>query len=307
MAYLTVKPALESELCIDVSAEQAALMLRAIGADTTPYRRYRDRKYFYASKNRADKGSDDALWEDLVEKGAALRHEDSYAVSMRGLWCLELYTDSTIYAYYDDPEQLIIEALALHEIHDHCREFPVPITALAQTFHLNERQVAGIVHKCASEGYVEKHCYRGAHGWRTTDKVKNHPEYQRRNTKETAMRRHAIEETKARMRRDLPHVNSADKLGAYIEFIYGSLPGPHGHYFPEDIRGLGFTDDKIRELFPDMDDLIPGNWSSHGYTHGKFELGLYLEPEEGRLPDWYGPYTLQMFFADDDIVCSSAR
>lgn len=159
MAYLTVKPALEPELCIDVSAEQASLMLRAIGGDTTPYRRYKDRK----------------------------------------------------------------------------------------------------------------------------------------------------EDTKAAMRKNLPHVKSLDILGVYLEFIYGDMPAPHAPHFPEDIRGLGFTDEKIRELFPDMDDLIPGNWSSHGYTHGKFELGLYLEPEGSRLPDWYGPYTLQMFFADDDIVCISAR
>lgn len=307
MAYLAVKPALEPELCIDVSAEQAALMLRAIGGDSTPYRKYRDSKYYYASQNHADKGADDALWEDLVEKGAALKYDDSYAVSTRGLWYLECYTDSTIYAYYPDPGLLIIGVLTLHELYDHCSEFPMSIRALARNLYLNERQVAGIIHRYASEGYVEKYCYRGAHGWRITDKVKSHPEYQKQYAEVSAMRSHIKEKTKACMRKDLPHVSSAFELGACIEFIYGDMPGPHGGYFPEDIRGLGFTDEKIRELFPDMDDLIPGNWSSHGYTHGKFELGLYLEPEGSRLPDWYGPYTLQMFFADDDIVCISAR
>ena len=107
--------------------------------------------------------------------------------------------------------------------------------------------------------------------------------------------------------KDMSNVKSLDALGVYLEIIYADLPAPHAMHFPEDIRGLGLTDEKIRELFPDKDEMKPGRWSSYGYKHRKFEIGLYLEPENNRLPDWYSPYSLQIFFADDDIVCLAAR
>ena len=308
MHYLAIKPALGPELHIDVSAEQAALMLRAIGGDTTPYRKYRDNKYYYASQNHADKGPDDVLWKDLVKKGAVKRIGDSYVVSTYGLYVLERFTDSTIYAYYDAPEWLVLALLAQHELYDgQCREFPVAITSLARNLNMNVRQVTRIIHKHVADGYVEKYCYQGAHGWRVTDKVRNHPEYQKRLAERIAFDAKIKEDMKADMRKDMPNVKTLDVLGVYLENIYGDLPAPHAMYFPEDIRELGLTDEKIRELFPDKEEMKPGTWSSYGYKHRKLEIGLYLEPEDNRLQDWYGPYTLQIFFADDDIVCLAAR
>ena len=60
--YLKIREDPDPRFCWGVSNKQAELMLRAIGADVTPCRTYRDSRYYYATQNRADKGADDTLW-----------------------------------------------------------------------------------------------------------------------------------------------------------------------------------------------------------------------------------------------------
>lgn len=80
----------------------------------------------------------------------------------------------------------------------------------------------------------------------------------------------------------------------------------------EDIRELGLADEDVLRLFPDKNELQPGEWSKFGYVEhsdrcGRFEVGLYMETESNRSEDWYEPYVLQIFFADDDIERISMR
>lgn len=298
--YLKIREDPDPRFCWGVSNKQAELMLRAIGADVTPCRTYRDSRYYYATQNRADKGADDTLWEDLVEKKAAFRNSDSsYSVSTHGLFILEYFTDSFIYAYYQDPEWVIISVLAMHELYDPCREFPMSIRALARNLYMHEKQVSRIIHDHVSRGNVERHCYRGAHGWRVTDKVKSHPEYQKRYLELKAFDDRVRKETKEMMRKNIPDVDSLDTLGVYFEFIYGDMPAPRRQYFPEDAGSLGLTGEKIRELFPDKDAVHPGRRSSHDYVHGRFRLQLFKTRGRSRAERC----TLRITFPDRDVVC----
>ena len=71
----------------------------------------------------------------------------------------------------------------------------------------------------------------------------------------------------------------------------------------------------IQDLFPDWEDIKPGEWSKHnkfidysgGYgDKGKIEIGLYREPlnEDKEIS---GTYTLQIFDRDDVIVCRTVE
>jgi hypothetical protein len=63
----------------------------------------------------------------------------------------------------------------------------------------------------------------------------------------------------------------------------------------------------LRDLFPDFNDIAPGEWSKHARLipceNGKtFELGLYRE-EAGT--EYEGTLTLQAFLGDDVILCET--
>lgn len=67
--------------------------------------------------------------------------------------------------------------------------------------------------------------------------------------------------------------------------------------------------DYWKNLFPDWDELEPGDWSAHGTiiqydSDGKgmeLEIGLYREPLDSG--EYAGTYTLQIFDGDDVVFC----
>lgn len=71
----------------------------------------------------------------------------------------------------------------------------------------------------------------------------------------------------------------------------------------------------IQELFPDWEEMKPGEWSKCGkiidYFDGykdkdKIEIGLYREPLENDA-EIAGTYTLQIFNGDDVVICCTVK
>ena len=66
----------------------------------------------------------------------------------------------------------------------------------------------------------------------------------------------------------------------------------------------------VEFYFPDTRTIEPGNWSEHGIIMQvnpkcTIEIGLYREPEGDS--EYQSPYTIQVFYNDDVIVCESVN
>ena len=100
---------------------------------------------------------------------------------------------------------------------------------------------------------------------------------------------------------------SFGSLEDFAAFVIGLPAEKYKEALPENIRGLGLTDEDIPRWFPDKETIEPGKWSDACFDQGDIQIGLYREPEEKWEYGWYGPYTIQIFNGDDVIACISAR
>ena len=63
-----------------------------------------------------------------------------------------------------------------------------------------------------------------------------------------------------------------------------------------------------KTMFPDYEEIRPGNWSEYGEVlqyekegrNCEIEVGLYREPDDGS-------YTIQIFCNDDVILCENMK
>ena len=68
--------------------------------------------------------------------------------------------------------------------------------------------------------------------------------------------------------------------------------------------------ESVKEMFPDWEEIKPGEWSYNGkiltYGEGHFvEIGLYREPMDNT--EYAGRYTLQIFDGDEVIFCADVE
>lgn len=148
----------------EVSEDQVAKMLHAIGADHKRVRMYQGRMIYHAYRNYYDAGGADvAAWDDLVSKGYAQRLT-CYGVTPLGLDLLELLTGrSTIYDDFDNYADCRLAVLTQFLSADvYCGYgcwMPTSAATVAKALHIPLALVREACRNLASEGYIEKGHY----------------------------------------------------------------------------------------------------------------------------------------------------
>lgn len=170
----------------EITDAQAEQMLHALGADSKPYRKYLDRKYYHAYRNYYDAGGEDVeLWNDLESKGLA-DHERFYHVTVKGIRLLEFLTQCRIYDNYQnvaDARTNVLKAMIRRDVFcGYGCWFPTPAWAISLDVAIPEKLALDTLKQLCEEGYVYKghygemdedgyvHC---SHGWYCTSKCKD--------------------------------------------------------------------------------------------------------------------------------------
>lgn len=171
--------------------KQIDLMLHAIGADSSPAKKYRDKYFYYAYRNGFDADGDDITeWDELVKIRIAEK-DRVYHVTKFGIGVLELLTNSKIYLAncVGDAKPKVFRLLAFDEAScGYGNWIPTPAKSIATREKIPKNIVLECLHILASEGLITKtsygevddegipHCW---HGWCLTNKGKETDVYKK--------------------------------------------------------------------------------------------------------------------------------
>ena len=169
----------------EVTDEQAAMMLHAIGADHKEFRTYNKKRYYHAYRNHYDAGGNDIKqWDDLVAKGYAELHR-MYNVSVKGIHLLEYLTQCRIWGDYQNTADCRYDVMvALMQDDVYCGYgcwMPSSSKDLSLRLAIPRKLVLDTLNELAEEGLCvkgyygemdEDGCVQCKHGWYLTEQAR---------------------------------------------------------------------------------------------------------------------------------------
>ena len=169
----------------EVTDNQAAMMLHALGADYKKFKTNNKRRYYHAYRNHYDAGGKDIeQWNDLVAKGYA-ELSGVYRVSPRGIHLLEYLTQCRIWGDYQntaDCRYTVLVALMQDDVF--CGYecwLPSSSQDLSLRLAIPRRLVLDTLNELAGEGLCKKGyygemdedgCVHCKHGWYLTEEAR---------------------------------------------------------------------------------------------------------------------------------------